>query len=493
MTGRREVLLGIDLGSTQLKAGFVTPSGELLGMARARYPLESDPSTGRAEQDPERWWTGLAGALAEIRDAVGATGTPAPEIVGIAVAGHGPTLTAVDAEGLPTRPALTWLDTRTTAEAEILAAATGLRGWALGVLPAALWLERHDPGSVADARWYLNTWDALTLRLTGRAVTSLLPGQPVASPEQVAAAGLSAGRVPARVDAGSIVGSLTPEAAAVLGLRPGIPVAAGLVDAFASFHGAGMVRAGDAIDVGGAAGGFGAYTTRPIQAAGSFTSPAPVPGLWSVGGAMAATGTALDWLRDAVLGGGLETNALIDEAAGIRAGADGLLFLPYLAGERSPLWDPGATGAFVGLSLQHGRAHLTRAVLEAAALSIRHVAEPILAAGVAVSAMRACGGPAHSRTWNAIKADVTGFPVEVPRVMETALVGAAIVAAVGVGVHPDVPSAIEAMTAIGERVEPDPATHARYDEVYAAYVALYPAIAGALAPRAVPEPNGRVA
>jgi xylulokinase len=490
MTRRPEVFLGIDLGSTQLKAGFVTPSGELLGQARARYPLESDPVTGRAEQDPERWWSGLAGALAEIRGA--ATGS-APEVVGMAVAGHGPTLAAVDVEGRPTRPAVTWLDTRTAVEAEILAAATGLRGWALGVLPAALWLERHDPGSVADARWYLNTWDALTLRLTGRAVTSLLPGQPVPSPAQIATAGLSGDRIPARVDAGSIVGALTPAAAAVLGLQPGVPVAAGLVDAFASFHGAGMVRAGDAIDVGGAAGGFGVYATRPIQAAGSFTSPAPLPGLWSVGGAMAATGTALDWLRDAVLGGGRSTEALIQEAAGVAAGADGLLFLPYLAGERSPLWDPGATGAFVGLSLQHGRAHLTRAVLEAAALSMRHVAEPILAAGAVVSAMRACGGPAHSRTWNAIKADVTGFPVEVPRIMETALVGAAIVAAVGVGVHPDLPTAIGAMTAIGERMEPDAAMHARYDDVYAAYVALYPAIAGALASRAVPEPNGRAA
>jgi xylulokinase len=477
MKPREPVLLAIDLGTTQIKVGLVAPTGVLLGVSRSRYPIDVDPGTGRAEQDPEQWWLGL---LRGVRELNATTADVAGEVIGIAVAGHGPTLTIVDEAGRPARPAMTWLDTRATDEAEALANATGLVGWGLGVLPAALWLERHEPESVARARWYLNSWDALTLRLTGRAAASIVPGQAVPTAYALASTGLQVERVAPTVAVATAVGGLLPAIAGELGLATGIPVVAGMVDSLATFHGARMMTKGDAIDVGGSAGGFGVYWDRRVDAAGSFASPAPFPGLWSVGGAMVATGTALDWLRSDILGGTLSAEALIQEAAAVPAGADGLVFLPYLAGERSPLWDTSARGAFVGLTLRHGRAHLTRAVLEAAALAIRHVAAPILEAGVSVSAMRACGGPAHSETWNQIKADVTGFPVEVPRVLETGLIGAAIVAAVGVGIQPDLPTAIGAMTAIDHRLEPDPERHAVYDRVYQAYVGLHPAIAPVL-------------
>jgi xylulokinase len=471
------VLLAIDLGTSQIKVGFVTPSGALLGVSRSRYPTDVDPGTGRAEQDPDEWWLGL---VRGVRELAGITAAGPAEIMGIAVAGHGPTLTIVDAAGRPVRPAMTWLDTRTGVEARILAAATGLLGWGLGVLPAALWLERHEPESLARARWYLNSWDALALRLTGRAAASIVPGQAVPTAEAIASTGLHAERLAPTIPVATTVGGLLPAIAAELGLAAGIPVVAGMVDSLATFHGARMMARGDAIDVGGSAGGFGVYWDRGVDAAGSFASPAPLPGLWSIGGAMVATGTALDWLRNDILGGAVSVEALIQEAAMVPAGADGLVFLPYLAGERSPLWDPDARGAFVGLTLGHGRAHLARAVLEAAALAIRHVATPILDGGVTVSAMRTCGGPAHSEIWNQVKADVTGFPVEVPRVLETGLIGAAIVAAVGVGIQPDLPTAIGEMTAIDRRLLPDPERHAVYDRVYEAYVDLYPAIAPVL-------------
>ena len=205
-------------------------------------------------------------------------------------------------------------------------------------------------------------------------------------------------------------------------------------------------------------------------------TPAPLPGLYSVGAAMAATGRALDWFRDAVAGGAVTTEALLEEAATVPAGSDGVVFLPYLAGERSPIWDPNATGAFVGLTLAHGRGHLTRAILEASALSIRHVAEPMLAAGVAVSAMRACGGPARSETWNQIKADVTGFPVLVPAVLETAVLGSAILGAVAIGACPDVPTAVRTMTRIERRLEPRAEVRGTYDRAFEVYAGLYPAL-----------------
>ncbi|HET9681563.1 MAG TPA: FGGY-family carbohydrate kinase, partial [Candidatus Limnocylindrales bacterium] len=154
--------------------------------------------------------------------------------------------------------------------------------------------------------------------------------------------------------------------------------------------------------------------------------------------------------------------------------------LPYLAGERSPLWDPTARGAFAGLTLGHGRAEMARAILEAAAFAIRHLAASILAAGGRVTAMRVCGGPARDDGWNRIKADVTGFTVEVPRILETAVVGSAILAAVGAEAHPDLGSAIRAMATIDHVIEPDPTVAARYEAAYGAYLALHPAIQSAL-------------
>jgi xylulokinase len=473
-TRRIPVLVGIDLGSTRTKVALVTPEGVLVGLARAEHTTNVDPSTGRAEQDPEAWWAGVGSATrAALARAEGAAGL---EVLGICVAGHGPTLTAVDATGRPTRPAITWLDTRAGVEQAELEDATGLRGWALGVLPAALWLERHEPESAGRTTWYLNSWEALALRLCGRAATTIVPGGSPLPINAAQALGLDTRRIAPELPTGTVLGGLLPNAASHLGLPVGTPVVAGLVDAFASFHGARLLRSGDAIDVGGTAGGFGVYSDREIHVAGGFTTPAPLPGLYSVGAAMAATGASLDWFAADVLGGVVATEDLISEAATIGPGADGLVFLPYLAGERSPLWDPHARGAFVGLTLRHTRAHLTRAILEAAALAIRHVAEPMLQAGIEVTAMRACGGPARSDLWNQIKADVTGFAVEVPRARETAAVGAAIVASVGVGAHPDLNSAIRSMTAIDRRFEPRAETMETYDRVYEAYVALYPAL-----------------
>ena len=482
MSEPEPVVLAIDVGTTNAKAGLVDLRGRLVASARATYALDVEPHAGRAEQDPEDWWRATVEAVRSLRAV-----EPRREIHAICVAGHGPSLAALDAEGRPTHPAITWLDTRAATEQAELGAATGLRGWALGVLPAALWLERNAPAAAARARWYLNTWEAVAFRLTDRAATSVVPSQPFPDTAALRATGPDPGRVAPTIAAGTVLEGLSGTAAAELGLAPGTPVVAGVVDAFASFHGAGLVGAGDAIDAGGTAGGFGVYVDRPVGAAGSFCTPAPLPGLYIVGGAMAATGKALDWLRDDILGSGRTTEELVAEAATVAPGADGLVFLPYLAGERSPLWDPQATGAFAGLTLSHGRAHMTRAILEAAALAIRHVAEPILAAGVDVREMRVCGGPARSAVWNRIKADVTGFPVAVPTVPETTVVGTAILAATGIGAFADVPAAIAAMTSIDHRLVPAPAAAHIYDARYDEYVRLHPAIASVLEGRGTRE------
>jgi xylulokinase len=477
MSSRPTAVLGLDLGTTEVKAGIVGLDGRLLALARHGYGIEIG-ADGRAEQDPGAWWSAVVGAVRALRAA------DVADIEAICADGHGPTLVASDARGEATRPAITFLDTRSVAEAEALEAATGIHGWSLGGLPAALWVERHEPDVAAATRWYLSTWEWLTLRLSGVAAAPLVPDQAVPDLTCVASVGVPVDRLPPRAVTGEVVGELTDAAADALGLRAGIPVVGGTVDAFASYLGAGLLEPGDAYDPGGSAGGFGVYWDRPVEVPGGFVTPAPLAGRWSVGAAMAATGRALDWYRTSILGGTITTEALLAEAAATPPGADGLVFLPYLAGERSPIWDPDARGVLAGLTLAHGRGHVARAVVEASALAIRHVAAPMLAAGVRVTEMRVCGGPARSRFWNGVKADVTGFRVAVPAVLETAVLGSGILAATGIGAHRDVPAAIRAMTSVVERIEPREDAAPLYARVFEAYAGLYPATAPILRPLA---------
>jgi len=450
-------VLGLDLGTSEAKAGLFDLDGRPLGIARRACPIEIGPD-GRAEQDPADWWRALAAS-------VRALDTSAVELVAICGVGQGPTLAVLDEQARPVRPAITWQDRRT-------GGATGF-----GLLPKLAWLARADPEAAAAARWLLGSWDALGLWLTGRAATALQAHEAPLPGDALLAAGIDPARIPPAIAVGELLGPLRPAAADELGLGPGIPVMAGVNDGTASMLGAGLLAPGDAVDTGGASGGFGVYADRPLELPGTFSAPAPIEGRWVLGGAMASTGAALTWLRDALLGGRWTLDELEAEAAALGPGADGLVFLPYLAGERAPIFDELARGAFVGLTLGHTRAHLARAVLEAAAYAIRHVAEPILAAGVPVTELRLAGGPARSDLWARIKADVTGFPVAIPRVGETALLGAAILAAVGAGVVPDRVAAIRRMTAIERRMAPDPGAQQRYERLFGVYRALYPALA----------------
>jgi xylulokinase len=490
VSAREPSILALDLGTTELKAALVTADGRLIGSARARYPLALDAATGCAEQDPEAWWAAIESVSRELFAAAGGpvagggqvaagpvAGGPVAggPVAAICCVGQGPTMVPVARDGWVTHPAITWMDGRPAAEAPELERATGRTGWGLGILPAARWLERNAPREAAQTAWYLNAWEWAAFRLTGVAVMTRSLGQVLPDPD-LAAAVMDAGRLPPVVATGTIVGELTADAAAALGCAAGIPVVAGTVDSFASFHGAGLTEPGDAVDTGGTSGGLAVYWDAPADVPGSWVAAAPLPDRWIVGGAMTATGKALDWLAEDVVGG-VSPKTLIAEAARVPPGADGLLFLPYLAGERSPIWDPGARGAFIGLTLAHGRAHLARAVLEAAALALRHVAAPILAAGLRIDQLVVTGGTARGDVWNRIKADVLQVPVDVPAIHETAVAGAAILGALGVGWHANPVTAIEAMVRIDHRLEPDVATRARYDALYAAYVGAWPALA----------------
>jgi len=454
---RTPAVLGLDLGTSEGKAALVGLDGRLLRLGRGTYPTDVG-ADGRAEQDPRDWWAALAEATrplaGELQDA---------DVLAICAVGQGPTLVAVDGAARPVRPAVTWQDRR-----------AGAGGY--GLLPRMAWLAREDPERAARARWLLASWDAVGLWLSGEAVTTVQVHETVPSPEALAAAGVAGDVIAPAFAFGSRLGSLRPDAAAALGLTAGIPVIAGVNDGAASMLGAGLRAPGDAVDTGGTSGGIAIYAERPVSVGRSFVSPAPLAGLWVVGGAMAALGASVDWMRTAVLGDRWTPDELFTAAAGVAPGAGGLVFLPYLAGERAPVFDEEARGVLFGLTLAHGPEHLARAALEGAALAMRHVAEPLAAAGAPVRELRLAGRPSAGDVWARIKADVLGVPVAIPTVGETAVMGAAILAAVGVGAFASLEAGVAAMTSVARRLEPDLAVRGAYDDAFATYKALYPAL-----------------
>ena len=414
-----------------------TASRSASGARRTRWTSTRRP--GRAEQDPEAWWAGLgasrsarrstrrarrrgSGRRARSRSASSGTGRRSPRSM--------PT-------GRPVRPAITWLDTRADrASRRELEAATGLRGWALGVLPAALWLERHEPEAAARARWYLNSWEALALRLTGsRPRRPSCPAARQRPATRSTAPGSRSDRVAPEVSAGTVLGGLTPEAATPpraarrdagrRGARRRVRELPRRADARSR-----AMRSTSAARPAASASTPTARSRSPVAS----RRPRRCPGLYSVGGAMAATGAALDWFASESSAAPVSIDDLIDEAAAIEPGADGLVFLPYLAGERSPLWDPTRARR-----LRRPDAPARPRAPRPGDPRGRRARDPPRRRADARRRDRghARCAPAAARrardAWNQIKADVTGFTVEVPRVRETAAVGAAIVAAVGVG------------------------------------------------------------
>ena len=471
MSAADPAILALDIGTSEAKGGLITADGRLLATARHAYPMDLEASTGGAQQDPASWWRALTAVTRKLAESHA-------QIAAICCVGQAPTLVTVDVHGQPVRPAITWMDTRSTTDAQALQAATGIAGWALGVLPAARWVELNEPETAAKVAWYLNAWEWVAMRLTGVAARTVSPGQHAMTAHEATSAGLAGNRLPPMVDAGSQVGVLIASAADELGLAAGVPVHAGTVDSFASFHGAGLIDPGDAIDTGGTSGGIAVYWDAEVAVPGAWVAQAPLAGRWMVGGAMTATGKALDWFAGIV--GEKDPIPLIRAAALTEPGAQGLLFLPYLAGERSPIWDPSARGAFVGLTLAHRAPHLARAIMEGAAFALRHVATPILAAGLRINELRVTGGTASHEAWNQIKADVLGVTVAVPEVIDAALMGGAILAATGLGWYPDIQAAMRGMVRIDHGCEPNPALRPVYDAQFDAYVQLWPAIAPAV-------------
>ena len=492
-------VIGLDVGTTSCKAGLFDSHGQLLALASAGYPVDR-PRPGFVEQDPERYW---AAAVQCLRELLASPRADVARLAGLSSCGQAPTMLLLDAGGLPVRPAILWQDTRAVAEAEALARDPGtdtLARW-MGVrwpvdasLPLArlLWLKRHEPDTLAHTAVTFQPKDLVHLRLTGRAATDPWSAkglahqgtyQPIDAIREMA--GLDRSILPPTLPSGAVMGTVSAGGAATTGLPEGLPVAAGWTDALAAMLGAGAFgRAGLAADVSGTSEVVGlCLPERPRDTGALLAAPVLDTGRWVLYGPTQASGGSFGWALAAIGPQPPDAGAALDAAAAVAAGAEGLIFLPYLEGERAPLWDPRARGAFIGLSSGHGQAHLFRAVLEGVACSVRHIlnlAEGL--AGLPAEEVRVAGGGARLALWNQIKADVVGRPVVPGATSENGVLGAAMLAALGAGLYAGVTAAGEAMVQVHSPLAPRAEHRDVYDRAFRRYAALYPRLRDLLGP-----------
>jgi xylulokinase len=496
------LLLGLDVGTTSVKAGLFDAAGRQLAADGREYRL-AHPETDHVEIDAEVWWSS---SIAAVRSVLAAPGVDARDVAAMAVSSQGESVVPVDGAGRPLAPALVWLDNRAGAEARELAERfpdalvydrTGVPDvnptW-----PAAklLWWRRHRPEVFATAARFLLVEDFILHRLTGRFVTeggiqcTSMLFDIVAGDwwgDALDAVGVGPERLPEIAAPASVAGSLTATAAEALGLPAGMPVVAGGMDQGAGAVGVGNTGSGVVSESTG-----GALTVQAAVArhGGDPSRQTPVyihsaPGQYLYCPVCPTGGMALTWFRDALGGPEAELarregrsayDALTALAAEAPPTCDGLTMLPHLAGAFSPEYVPSARGAFVGITLAHTRAHFVRAVLEAVAFMLRRNVELVGRAGATASEIRSHGGGARSPLWNQIKADVCGLAVVTLEGEDAAVRGDAMTAGVAVGVYPDLRSADAALVATKARYEPNPANRAAYDTAYERYQRLFEAL-----------------
>ena len=455
-------LVGLDVGTTGVKAIAISPAGEVLARAEHGYPL-STPQAGWAEQDPADWWRASEAALAELDWKQG-------DPLGFSGQMHG--LVTLDAADEILRPAILWNDQRTAAECveieervglERLIELTGNRALTGFTAPKLLWLRRHEPDVYARIAHVLLPKDYVRFRLTGeRAIDAADASGTLLfdvahrrwSDEVLAALELPRKWLPEVFESTAIAGA-GDQAAAALGVgvdRPG-PVSVVLGTSGVVF----AVLPG--------------YRADPEARVHVFCHA--VPETWHAMGVMLSAAGSLRWLRD-ILGG--EFAELVAEGERWQPGAEGLLFAPYLAGERTPHADPDARGAFTGLELRHDRGALVRAVLEGVAFGLRDSLELLRELGVEPTVGRVSGGGARSGFWLKIVASVLGIPLETTAAEEGSAFGAALLGGIAAGVWGTAAEAVDACVAARATVEPDPAWQAAYTDTYARFRSLYPAL-----------------
>ena len=495
-------VLGVDLGTSGTKTVLFDETGRAAASALREYPLYQ-PQNGWAEQDPDDWWRA---ARDTIREVIEGSGVQPADIVSLGISGQMHGLVMTDGEGRPLGRSILWCDGRTGAQCEELTRRVGReRLIAISANPAltgftagkVLWVQQNEPERWARAKHIMLPKDYVRYRLTGEYLceysdasgTNMLdvPGRRW-SEEIASALDLDIGMLPPLRESSAVCGHITEEAAAETGLCCGMPVAGGAADNMAGAIGTGVARAGKAFTTIGTSGVVYAHSdTVQIDPQGRVhTFCSAVPGAYTVMSCTLAAGLSLKWYRDTFCRAemqaademGTDPYVLMnEEAAKSPIGANRLLFLPYLMGERSPLLDSNARGAFIGLSAIHGRRDLLRAVMEGVIYSQRQNLDVLRGMHVVPETMLACGGGAKSPFWRQMMADVFGMPVATAQSTEGPALGAAILAGTAAGLYASVPEACERMIREDEPLLPDAACGAQYEPFYRLYESLYPRLA----------------
>jgi xylulokinase len=487
-------ILAHDLGTTGNKAMLFDAAGATVATTFEAYET-AYPRPGWAEQDAADWWRAVRDSTWKL---LTSSGVAPGDIAVVSFSGMMNGALAVDATGVPLRSAIIWADQRATAEAEFLARccgaeqvyrSTGHRASASYTAAKALWIQRHQPGLYAHTHQFLQAKDYAVYKLSGVFATDYSDASGTNlfdlerrdwAVDMIEAVGLHARKLPPVHPSSTVIGQVTPQAASETGLLAGTPVVIGGGDGACATVGAGSVRPGDAYNYIGSSSWIAVTAEQPLYdpQMRTFTFAHLDPKLYFPTGTMQCAGGSFDWLERLLRGEG--ATRLYDEmstaAAGVEPGAKGLLFLPYLIGERSPHWNPLARGVFVGLTMSHGRAEMARAVLEGVALNLKLILGAFLEQGAAIQAMRLIGGAARSALWRQILADVYGLPILRPGLLvEATSLGAAIAGGVGVGLFPDFGVAHE-IVQVEEAERPNPAHSQRYAALYGLFQQTYTAL-----------------
>jgi xylulokinase len=484
-----EYFIGIDVSTTASKALIVDQQGTVI--ASQSYPHElSTPRPLWSEQNPDEWWEATSHALRDVMQKV-----PADRIAAIGLTGQMHGLTSLDAQGRPLRPAILWNDQRTGPQCEEITAKVGARtlyqltgsmmlpGF---TAPKILWLREHEPEIYKQIAHVLLPKDYIRFKLSGAYVTDVADGSGFGlmdvakrtwSDEVLAALDFPKNWFPKLCESPEICAHVSAEAAAVTGLKAGTPIVGGAGDQPAGGVGNGIVAMGQvSLTVGTSGVAFACNTQyRPNPDGLLHTFCHAIPGTWFHMGVMLSAAGSFRWLRDA-LAPKVSYDELNAQVEAVPRGSLGLVFAPYLSGERHPHYDPYARGAFVGLTLRHGLPHMLRAVMEGVAFGMRDNLELLRAQGVRPTEAVVGGGAANSPIWLHVITDIMGIPLYTVNTTEGGAFGAAILAAVGAGAWPNVPAACAQLVRRVSTTQPDPAGVAEYGRLYEVYRGLYPAL-----------------
>lgn len=488
-------LIGIDIGTSACKVALFDLEGKAVSQSTKEYHVYY-PSAGCVEQNPEEWW---AGVCAAVREVLKACKVEKSQIAGIGVDGQSWSAIPVDKKGGVLFNTPIWMDTRSseisrkTVEKIGFDRIFGISGNSFEPTystPKMLWFKENKPDVYNNTYKFLQSNSYIVYRLTGAMTQELSQGYGVHmfntktgqwDDDLCEEIGIPREKLPEIFECHKVVGEVTAKAAEETGLAKGTPVVAGGLDAACGTLGAGVVEFGQTQEQGGQAGGMSICMSEALAHPKLILSFHVVPGAWLLQGGTVGGGS-LKWFKQELGAFEAEQEArtgigafktMDDEAQAVNPGSDGLIFLPYMAGERSPLWDKNAKGVFYGLGFDKTRAHMIRAVLEGCAYALKHNIRTAEETGVKVGVLNAMGGAANSRLWTQIKADVTGKAIQVPASDTATTLGAAILAGVGTGLYKDFKEAAGRTVTISRMHEPDMKNYEIYDKYYEIYLEIY--------------------